>query len=107
MELLSKKEILERLSKEGATGTMLEQICESKYITFYENTCPDFMIDLGYCAGYMGVTIVKCKEGFLSLPVESYSYCDGYEYFDLDGAELVDKETVQQGKRGFPFLNEL
>lgn len=91
--LLSKEDIINYLKENGATESELCELngCDTNYFTVYPNTDP-FLISYFY----IGYTIVKCKEGFLSLPVIEYDTHNGYEQYDLDKVEIIDKEIVEK-----------
>ena len=60
------------------------------YFTICINTDP--FLDFNY----IGITIVKCKEGYLSLPIEDYDIHNGFEQYDLKNAELIKKDVVEK-----------
>lgn len=97
MELLSKKEILNFLNKNGANEIELSELISeyNGYFKIYKNTDP--YID----SNYLGYTIVKCKEGFLSLPIEKFDYYNSYEHYNLDEAKIVEKDVIERYYKEF------
>ncbi|XZH78518.1 hypothetical protein ACSW8S_16770 (plasmid) [Clostridium perfringens] len=93
MEFLSKKEIMEHLKNEGANESELCEVCGTDivYFTIYPNTQSDF--DLNF--SYLAKTFVKCKEGFIEIPVIEYDPHNGFEQFDLQNIKDITKEEVK------------
>ena len=92
IKLLTKEEIINHLKENRACESELCELLEGDnlYFTVYPNTDP--FLD----SNYLGCTIVKCKEGYLSLPIDSYDPYNGFEQYDLDGAEIIDNEIVEK-----------
>lgn len=92
IKLLTKEEIINGLEETRACESELCELLEGDnlYFMIYPNTDP--FLD----SNYLGCTIVKCKEGYLSLPIDSYDYHCGFEQYDLDGAEIIDNEIVEK-----------
>lgn len=92
MKLLSKEEILTFLNKNGANEIELSELISeyNGYFKIYKNTDP--YID----SNYLGYAIVKCKEGFLSLPIEQFDYYNSYEHYNLTEAKIIGKDVVER-----------
>lgn len=107
IKLLTKEEIINGLEETRACESELCELLkgDNVYFTVYPNTDP--FLD----SNYLGCTIVKCKEGYLSLPVDTYDFHNGFEQYDLNTAEIVDKELVEEYyntfKRQGGFFREL
>lgn len=98
--LKSKKEIVEHLKNTGACESQLSEICEADtvYFTVYPDT--DYMLDLEpdvgiNCSEYVALTIVKCKEGYIIIPVIDFNPNAGFEQFDLEEVKDADKSLVE------------
>ena len=72
------KFIEELIKKQEENRACESELCEllevdNLYFTVYPNT--DTFLD----SNYLGCTIVKCKEGYLSLPIDTYDFHNGFE----------------------------
>lgn len=94
---LSKEEIIGYLEENRACESDLAEITDgdNTYFTIYPNTDPALDSE------YIGYTFVKCKEGFLSLPIESFDFHSGFEQYDLFEAKIVEKNIVKQYYKEF------
>ncbi len=109
MDLVSKIEILEHLESEGANESELCEVCgtDTVYFMVYPNTMTDFDFDFDN----IGRVIIKCKEGFIQMPILEYYNGNGFEQFDLDKVETISKEEVKKYYDTFmrtaKFINEM
>lgn len=99
---LSKEEIINYLEENRACESDLAEITggDNKYFTIYPNTDPTLDSE------YIGYTFVKCSEGFLSLPIESFDFHNGFEQYDLFEAKIVEKNIVEQYYKEFKKQSE-
>lgn len=100
MILKSKKEIVEYLKSTGACESQLCEICEEEAVYFTVYPDVDCMIGsaldgMSFYDEYEALTIVKCSEGFISIPVVAFDRHAGFEQFDLEAIEDIDRELVQ------------